>query len=723
MNCLLVVVVAVVLSTSAGAFHLGPAMPQKSPRPWPVNVPGDLRQGGDTVADALPVATLPFTDIGTTTGYVDDYDEVCPYADSTAPDVVYSLAFDREYILDIDMAGSSYDTKIYLYDQSFQLVACNDDFYPDYTSRIDDAEVMAGITYYLVIDGYGAEHGEYALDISFFTPPPPPPPVLAGCDAIIEDEPPLVDGYVDMHNGGCSSEEFGAPMSDIGGAFQFGPSEFAGTSGWYNVAGESRRDTDWLQGYLDQWGTCGLEILSEQTVSLFQLAPLDCGSVEILNSVLVEPGVRTVFIVEGAPYEDVWLCVVPATFEPPADFTGSEFSYRLDFGSELARSCLTPTPGNDRGFGGVEVVLDEYDLRFRTGDFTDALDGQFLCGLPFALPGGDIAIPVYFNSDFGRVHFTWDPQILATRSEARGYTCLALFSDLRPLVGSCVDEVCFNESPWGGTVIGAGEGWHWLVVDREGLNDVSRWAWLDFYDVGTSEIPPLNDRCAGAVTLYPGPFVIEGDATHATNRFDPGPDGCPGHPEVQFTSRDVVYQVSLAAGQRLDVTMTGIDPAVADLYLVRDCQEPVGNCVAAGERVDGGIRLQHVALEDEYLWLVCDTYDLGSRAFTLTGSIDSTTGASVVNMAGLALRTAPNPFNPVTTMAFDLPRRGHVTLRVYDLGGRLVATLVNEVREAGRHEVTWRGLDARGRGQASATYVARLEAGGEERTVRLTLLK
>ncbi|MEZ4387160.1 MAG: FlgD immunoglobulin-like domain containing protein [Candidatus Krumholzibacteriia bacterium] len=71
-------------------------------------------------------------------------------------------------------------------------------------------------------------------------------------------------------------------------------------------------------------------------------------------------------------------------------------------------------------------------------------------------------------------------------------------------------------------------------------------------------------------------------------------------------------------------------------------------------------------------------------------------------------RNAPNPFNPVTTLAFTLAEPAAVELRVFDLRGGCIRKLVQDTRPAGRHQVTWDGTDDRGCGVASGTYVARL---------------
>jgi hypothetical protein len=78
----------------------------------------------------------------------------------------------------------------------------------------------------------------------------------------------------------------------------------------------------------------------------------------------------------------------------------------------------------------------------------------------------------------------------------------------------------------------------------------------------------------------------------------------------------------------------------------------------------------------------------------------------------------PNPFNATTRIEFDLPHETRVTLRVYDLTGRLAATLVDEVRSAGRHGVEW---DAAGFG--SGVYFAVLEGPGARDVHKVVLLK
>lgn len=83
----------------------------------------------------------------------------------------------------------------------------------------------------------------------------------------------------------------------------------------------------------------------------------------------------------------------------------------------------------------------------------------------------------------------------------------------------------------------------------------------------------------------------------------------------------------------------------------------------------------------------------------------------------------PNPFNPRTEIAFDLPRSGPVRLEVFDIRGRRVVTLVDGVRDAGRHAVVWTGTDSRGHAVASGVYLLRIQAGETSRTRRVALVR
>ncbi len=87
-------------------------------------------------------------------------------------------------------------------------------------------------------------------------------------------------------------------------------------------------------------------------------------------------------------------------------------------------------------------------------------------------------------------------------------------------------------------------------------------------------------------------------------------------------------------------------------------------------------------------------------------------------------QNVPNPFNPVTTIAYMLPEPARVSLDIYDVAGRLIRRLLQgDFQPAGRHQVIWDGKDATGRAAASGVYFYRLEAGRHAATRRMVMLR
>ncbi len=91
--------------------------------------------------------------------------------------------------------------------------------------------------------------------------------------------------------------------------------------------------------------------------------------------------------------------------------------------------------------------------------------------------------------------------------------------------------------------------------------------------------------------------------------------------------------------------------------------------------------------------------------------------------AAFTATAAPNPFNPAVTIAWDLPRAGDLEVQVFDLAGRLVRTLRGGPAEAGRGSIAWQGRDDAGRALAAGVYFCRLRGHGQQRILKLTLLK
>jgi len=102
---------------------------------------------------------------------------------------------------------------------------------------------------------------------------------------------------------------------------------------------------------------------------------------------------------------------------------------------------------------------------------------------------------------------------------------------------------------------------------------------------------------------------------------------------------------------------------------------------------------------------------------------DPNTGVAGPPAIVVALSAAPNPFNPATTLSFDLPDAASVELAVFDVAGRRVATLLDGFVAAGVQSVRWSGRSDDGFLLPSGTYFARLDAGRVSSTRKIVLAK
>ncbi|MCX6162582.1 MAG: T9SS type A sorting domain-containing protein, partial [Ignavibacteriae bacterium] len=114
------------------------------------------------------------------------------------------------------------------------------------------------------------------------------------------------------------------------------------------------------------------------------------------------------------------------------------------------------------------------------------------------------------------------------------------------------------------------------------------------------------------------------------------------------------------------------------------------------------------------------TVFLDTAGFTITNPVitGNFTVSSEIPTEFKLYENYPNPFNPSTSIQYDIPANSFVKLIVYDITGKEVTTLINETMPAGKYEAVWNGKEF-----ASGVYFARLEAGSYKHIIKMLMVK
>jgi hypothetical protein len=330
---------------------------------------GAYADGGDDPTTATVIPSIPYTDSGSTADKTNVSDEVCPYTGSTSPDAWY--VYNNAAPIDIyaETCSSGYDTKLYIYDSSFGLVACNDDSCPGFMSELFNVSLGVG-TYYVVVDGWGGDFGPYTLNIIVSEPCTECPP-----EGILEGEPVCGDDYVDAYNGGCNS------TPEVFQSIACGDT-ICGESGAYLFAGLNYRDTDWFELFTEDAGDITWSGIAEFPFLIFIIdLNAGCAGLVILSSLSVGPCTEASITAFGAPAGRYSLWAGPSVFDGVA--CGSEYIATLDCGGE---PCVVDCPPGsiDEGEG---PCFDNYVDNYNGGcnsvgePFQDIACDDTICGL------------------------------------------------------------------------------------------------------------------------------------------------------------------------------------------------------------------------------------------------------------------------------------------------------------------------------------------------------
>ncbi len=199
--------------------------------------------------------------------------------------------------------------------------------------------------------------------------------------------------------------------------------------------------------------------------------------------------------------------------------------------------------------------------------------------------------------------------------------------------------------------------------------------------------------------------------------------GTPVSGVLTSSSDDDYFYFDVTSAGNVNISLAIGSSADLDWYLYNAS----GTQVARGYTVNNPEAGSYNASVGRY-YLRVDGYLGATSSYTLTisgGLALASSGAEKVDLPQVfALgQNHPNPFNPMTTISFDLPVASPVRLHVYDGRGHLVRTLVDESLQAGSHAVVWDGLDDSGRRVHSGVYLYRVEASDFTATRKMTVVK
>ena len=121
----------------------------------------------------------------------------------------------------------------------------------------------------------------------------------------------------------------------------------------------------------------------------------------------------------------------------------------------------------------------------------------------------------------------------------------------------------------------------------------------------------------------------------------------------------------------------------------------------------GGVYLYRIKIEEED----------GQRLLFETGELN------VPSILAALYQNHPNPFNPVTTIRFELPERARAIVTIYDVAGREISVIADRIMNAGMNTITWDGHDTTGNSVESGVYFYRLRVGKETLTRKMILLR
>ena len=416
-------------------------------------------------------------------------------------------------------------------------------------------------------------------------------------------------------------------------------------------------------------------------------------------------------------------------------FSSQDNGYGLVVTSSTTHSCNVFWENDLGSILGDILALDEVQASpvfcdASAGDFTisehsPAAPANSLCGLligalPVACdippPPGPVEEPAIasildIGNDQGRqVRITWVRSLYDAPGDAIDITGYAIYRRQDAFLTSKVTgEKNTSDLPARASLLG---GWDYIVTAPARGDSLYQVVAPTLCDSTKKSGICWSVFLVSAIT--PDPLVFFDSAPDSGYSIDNIKPGCPEHFSVAYNS-----------GEGNDLSWTPAeDPDFASCQVYRGTNkdftigpENLVHATADEQWTDTSGGLEH-----HYKITAMD--DAGNESDPVSPTTLTGVGHSRIPERYALYQNKPNPFNPATLIRYDVPAGGgHITLAVYDVAGRLVRTLVDDVQTAGQKRATWDGRDSRGESAASGIYFYRLKTPTVVKTLKMALLR
>ena len=372
----------------------------------------------------------------------------------------------------------------------------------------------------------------------------------------------------------------------------------------------------------------------------------------------------------------------------------------------IVEAALFEQPG-----GGVDLQPFEANSAIARQEITGIiLDGTGLADVPVTLTRSD--------PDGGLNH------LVAVIDQPSVYTSAALVVEYDPSQVEPGSPVLYRVNN-GGPLLGSADGSspHWAEDTAAAPSPFRTTGGEGLYDLDAGDAHPGTVDVSDPTLPTGVPAVL-----FTTERNDPVPApemawefplAAPTAVEVRLYLAEIYSGVDETGERVFDVRVEGEVPA--EFMTLDPVEMGAGPMAAAWVSItqvvtDGSLSLEFVhGLQDPAI--------KGIEVVDVTNVVSAVDEEDRIPSRFALLGAYPNPFNPSTSIAFELPSSTTVRLGIYDLQGRLVRRLVEGTLPAGRHDIVWDGRDRGGRTVGSGIYLYRFLAGDLQETRKIMLVK